>query len=129
VTIDLNKPAGGWESVHLVEETPGADSLQELRVAEFDAATIQGKGGLMAAISDALEFPDYFGGNWDALDECLRDLAWIGAKGYVLLIQGAGAFWERDPELAAQLVSVWVGAARTWSEKGVPFHLVLVRGA
>jgi hypothetical protein len=29
--------------------------------------------------------PDYFGSNWDALDECIRDLSWY-PEGQIVLI-------------------------------------------
>lgn len=32
-----------------------------------------------------LKFPDYFGDNWDALFDCLRDFYWIETKGIVLV--------------------------------------------
>jgi len=32
---------------------------------------------VFAFYSKALSFPDYFGWNWDAFDECIKDLSWI----------------------------------------------------
>lgn len=32
---------------------------------------------LLDELSRRLHFPDYFGGNWDALWECIRDLSWL----------------------------------------------------
>jgi len=34
------------------------------------------KNGLFAFLGQAFPLPDYFGGNWDALEECLVDLGW-----------------------------------------------------
>jgi len=45
---------------------------------------IKSKAALLEALFVVLRFPDYFGGNWDALDECIRDLSWL-PKGDVVL--------------------------------------------
>jgi RNAse (barnase) inhibitor barstar len=39
----------------------------------------------MSALSSTLKLPDYFGGNWDALEECIRDLTWL-PEGPVVLV-------------------------------------------
>ncbi len=44
------------------------------------------KAELLRALADGLEFPSYFGHNWDALDECLRDLSWLGPESAVVLV-------------------------------------------
>ena len=38
---------------------------------------ISAKDPLLRTLSQVLGVPEYFGGNWDALDECLSDLSWI----------------------------------------------------
>ena len=40
----------------------------------------------MRALAAGLKLPKYFGENWDALEECLRDLSWLRAEGGVILI-------------------------------------------
>lgn len=44
-----------------------------MRVVRIDGASIESKADFLTAVAEALDFPDYFGHNWDALDECLRD--------------------------------------------------------
>lgn len=42
------------------------------------------KRALLRFIAKELNFPDYFGENWDALEECLRDLSWRPAGQVVM---------------------------------------------
>lgn len=41
---------------------------------------------LFTEFSDKFKFPNYFGYNWPAFDECINDLSWLPADGYVVLI-------------------------------------------
>lgn len=47
------------------------------------------KDRLLNKIARGLDFPSYFGGNWDALDECLRDLSWLDGVTEVVLLHDA----------------------------------------
>jgi RNAse (barnase) inhibitor barstar len=46
---------------------------------------LRAREALFAALSRALNLPSYFGANWDALSDCLRDLSWIAERRIVLL--------------------------------------------
>jgi hypothetical protein len=128
--LDLTKPAASPEqSVQTLDQLPDLTALGSagIRVAEIDAAAIESKQDLMADLSDSLALPDYFGGNWDALDEVLRDLGWLEADGHVLVVGGAEALRARDPELLEGLARSWTSAVeQRWGAQGVPFHLLLV---
>ena len=39
---------------------------------------------LFQEFAAALQFPYYFGNNWDAFDECIADLSWLPADKYLL---------------------------------------------
>jgi Barstar (barnase inhibitor) len=45
---------------------------------------IESRKQLFDAIANGLRFPDYFGGNWDALIDCLSDLSWLDQDEVVL---------------------------------------------
>ena len=130
IAPDLTVAApSGLRSVHFTERAPNPEIAAEndIRLIELDGTKIADKEALMAAISEGFEFPDYFGGNWDALDEVLRDMGWLEAKGYAIVMEKGEAFWRHDADLAGKLVKAWTDAAGTWIEKGVPFNLVFVR--
>lgn len=44
------------------------------------------KRDLLRALASELKFPHYFGHNWDALEECLNDLSWLGEQSSVVLV-------------------------------------------
>ncbi len=67
--------------------------------AYVDGAKIADKAGLMQALAAAFRFPAYFGGNWDALLDCLRSLPGeIPAQGYVLAVRSSGSFLSSSPK-------------------------------
>ncbi len=100
---------------------------------EFVLRTIQGKkcrtpSGLFDEFARVLAFPEYFGHNWDALEECLADFEWLPAKGYILLITDAHAVLPDDEEEYETLLEVLSDAGEAWSKgqtadgRRAPFH-------
>jgi RNAse (barnase) inhibitor barstar len=92
-----------------------------------DLADVREKGELLTALARAIGFPDWFGGNWDALQDCLGDLSWRPAPGYVVVLEHCGGFAERAPKEFQTGLEIFSAAAHYWHGQGVPFW-VLVGG-
>ncbi|MBN1152941.1 MAG: barstar family protein [Dehalococcoidia bacterium] len=90
-----------------------------------DLRNVPDKAGFLGEVSNALLFPSYFGMNWDALSDCLTDMSWKLAVGYVLFLRGFQTFAEAAGEDAAVAVQILGVAAHYWRQKGVPFYAVL----
>lgn len=46
-------------------------------IMEFDLRKIKTMNHFLREMSEFFEFPQYFGGNFDAMDDCMRDLSWF----------------------------------------------------
>jgi len=95
------------------------------RVARIALAGVGDKTELLVRVARGLEFPDWFGGNWDALEDCLTDLSWLEADGYVLLIDAAGGLGADDFGVFADVLA---SSAQYWAGRGRPFFAVFVQG-
>lgn len=122
------RSADRWECVHFVPADEGLDrtelEAEGYFVAAIDGQVVRSDAALFAALSEAFQFPDYFGCNWDALDEVLRDLEWVAPTKVVLTLDGRQGV-ELSPTFG-RLLSAWLSAAQEWSKADVPFHLVVL---
>jgi hypothetical protein len=92
--------------------------LDAIKGSGLALARIDLRQPVLDAFAQALAFPDWFGRNWDALEDCLTDLSWREAGGHVLLLEGNGS--ER------MLVDVLRSAAQFWAGQAKPFFAVFV---
>jgi len=90
-----------------------------------DMATVQDKSGLLAALARALEFPDWFGGNWDALQDCLGDLSWRTAPGYVIVLEHCQRLAKQARQDVETALEVFDTTAEFWREQHIPFWIFL----
>ncbi len=87
----------------------------------INLSKVTDKDGFLAAVGTSLGFPDWYGHNWDALADCLTDLSWMAADGYVIVLDHADAFASANPTDFATALSIFQDAADTWREDGIPF--------
>jgi RNAse (barnase) inhibitor barstar len=80
---------------------------------------------LLDALAQAFKVPTHFGRNWDALNDILSDLSWVGGSGFVLLFLNADAFAADNPAVFKAAVEVLQTVAKSWREKRKPFWVLL----
>lgn len=116
--------------VYAVPGDADVDYLEVARSLDFAGAAIDftgctGKDDALARIAAALRFPDWFGGNWDALADSLADLSWLPAPGYVLLLEHIDAWREADPLAFETLSNILDDASSRCAADRVPFWALL----
>jgi RNAse (barnase) inhibitor barstar len=134
----LTRPQGPW--LHLLVASP-SDACDAVGGLERDAPlrlvarVIRGrKAKTVAAFFDecaaALQFPYYFGENWDAFHDCLTDLRWLRAEALVLCFVDADQLLDKaTAEQVENFAKVIEEAVRHWNQPAqprtpTPFHVV-----
>ncbi len=97
----------------------------EFRIASIDCRGVRDRDEGLARIAQALDFPEWFGGNWDALQDSLRDLSWLPGDGYLLLFDHSSGWRDADPEAFATLIEILNQTGQDWAADKVPFWALL----
>ena len=141
--LDIKKP---W--VFITEEAISRDDTlkkpllleiipKNILLLELDAALMQGREGMYREFAAVMKFPDYFGNNYNALDDCMTDLQWLPADGYLLLIKNSEFLLSKEDDgVLKGLLSILDSAGEEWTKPvklgdwwgnrdGLPFHTIL----
>jgi len=106
----------------LIVEAAQAAGLALWRV---DIGPVHDQQGFTDLVAKALAFPQWFGGNWDAFEDCLGDLSWHPAPGYVLLLEHGKHFGAGHKQEFLTAIEVLDGVAEFWQGQGKPFWAIV----
>jgi len=104
----------------LSDSIPAGFVFREVRLDTCtDAAAV------LLRLGETLDFPEWYGANFDALNDCLTDPDWQPAPGHILAIGGLATLRHDDPEGFATLIEVLLAAAEERRHAGQPFWLLI----
>ncbi len=90
-------------------------------VFRIDLSAAKDKDSLLNAIARAMAFPEWFGHNFDALSDCLDDLGWRPAEGYLVLLEHCDGIHSRAEADFLAALQVFEQAADEWRERNTAF--------
>lgn len=99
--------------------------------------TIEGKkctalDDMFKEFATKLSFPDYFGYNWAAFDECINDLRWLPSKAYILMIYDSDSIEASCFTDFRTLIKIMMHSINEWTQgrnfdnfptPPTPFHI------
>jgi RNAse (barnase) inhibitor barstar len=97
----------------------------DFAIAVLDGDVAGTRAGFFQEIARVLHFPDYFGHNWDAVYDCLTDLTWLPAAGYVLVLDGFDRFATNEPDQWGIGLKVLREACAFWQPLSRPMVALL----
>jgi RNAse (barnase) inhibitor barstar len=83
------------------------------------------KQQVLATIAEAFHFPRHFGKNFDALSDCLTDIAYKAGPqpGFLVVLEQLPNTPKFDKEARETLLDVFRDAADFWAEKKIAFRV------
>ena len=87
-------------------------------------AEIRSKQKRLAVFADKLQFPGYFGWNWDAFEECLNDLSWLPAGKGVAIVHRDMPFGSGGKNRGVYLSSLADALAKSGTDSARPLQII-----
>ncbi|MEU1122334.1 barstar family protein [Streptomyces sp. NPDC005899] len=117
--------------MHII--TPGASlDLDQLLptsgsvyVARLNGADMPEELSAFQNFWERLKFPEYFGWNWHAFYDCLRDLHWLSSDYHILIIESAERALSEDDAARKEFFKALYRAGQRWSYTKRPEGITL----
>jgi RNAse (barnase) inhibitor barstar len=75
----------------------------------------------------AMKFPSHFGQNWDAFYDCLTDMDWVEAEGYIIYFDHTDSFVAHHESQLETVIELFQDAVDYWKDEDKSM-LVLMSG-
>ena len=98
------------------------EAKENWRVVSINGEAIKDKQDLFDIFSKKLNFPSYFGNNWDAFWDCITDLEWLGDVQVIIKIRKIECI--KDKITRKNLVELLADASRYWKKRGKSFKIL-----
>ncbi|MBB1125110.1 barstar family protein [Thiospirillum jenense] len=86
---------------------------------EIDGGKITNKHALFEEFAEKLNFPDYFGFNWDAFSDCMTDLSWLENKNSLFIVfKNTRQFRLANPEEWRIIQDILLETIDYWRAQG-----------
>ena len=95
------------------------------RAWHVNGTNVTNKAEFLSTLKRVMNLPAWFGRNWDALDETLRDLEGQRAAGYLLIFDFPRPLAEGDPAAWHMAVDILRDTCAFWQRQGQPFYVLL----
>jgi hypothetical protein len=102
-------------------ELAGAAASAGLMVIYVDIHHAHDRGDFLVEASHALRFPEQPGATWESFALGLKDLSWIQAKGWVVILEKSKHFCGGHGHEFKDAMAAMSAAADHWRGKGKPF--------
>lgn len=108
-------PEGGIEAILAAAET------NQYLAYRVDLRTARARETMLSLVGEGMELPAWYGANYDALMDCLCDLNWVPAPGYVIVLENCHNINTLAAPDFNMMIDVFAEAANAWREEGKPF--------
>lgn len=96
----------------------GKNSSKKIVVRVLDGSKAKSRESFFNESAIALEFPSYFGNNWDAFEECINDFDWLPGDSYLILIVNSDQILKNENTSEFEnLLKILEDAAIEWSKR------------
>jgi RNAse (barnase) inhibitor barstar len=120
-------PSGVYAAPRLLGPLRAAAKRAGVAWYDLDLKGVADRQALLRRCAEVFSLPDHFGSNWDALHECMLDLAGSGAPGAVVHWRRGQDLARRAPEAVTTAFEILEDASRYWRSSGRIFIVAVDR--